>query len=42
MGRKREKEWEGDFKWDKNESPVYDKLDLVSNFWPCDHCLGAQ
>lgn len=36
--RKKEKEWEGDFNWDKNDSPIYAKLDLVSNLWPCDRC----
>ena len=42
MGRKREKEWERDFNWDKIESPVYAKLDLVSDLWLCDCCLDAQ
>jgi len=30
-GRKREKEWEKDFNWDKNKSSVYAELDLASN-----------
>lgn len=42
MGRKRQKEWERDFNWDEIKSPIYAKLDLVSDLWLCDCCLDAQ